>query len=79
MRSLLAFAAAAAFVAPLAASAADAPAPTKVLRHLVYDVTYSARTTHEVKTSGFNGGFGAGTIGDGKPASPRAAAARAST
>ena len=39
MRSLLAFAAAAAFIAPLAASAADAPAPTKVLRHLVYDVT----------------------------------------
>jgi opacity protein-like surface antigen len=64
MRSLLALAVAAAFAAPLAASA-DAPAPIKPLRQLVYDVTYSARTTHEVKSSGFNGGFGAGTSGDG--------------
>jgi hypothetical protein len=64
MRSQLALILALAFVAPLAASAADAP-PAKPLRHLVYDVTYSARTTHEVKTSGFNGGFGAGTSGDG--------------
>ncbi|MDP9104534.1 MAG: hypothetical protein M3N49_01250 [Candidatus Eremiobacteraeota bacterium] len=61
MRSLLAFAAAAAFTAPLAASGADAPAPVKVLRHLVYDVTYSARTTHVVKSSGFNSGYGGGT------------------
>ena len=58
MRSLLAFAVAAAFAAPLAASAADAPAPAKSLRHLVYDVSYSAHTTHEVKSSGFNGGYG---------------------
>ena len=67
MRSLLAFAAAVAFAAPLAASAADAPAPIKPLRQLVYDVTYTARTTHETKSSGFNGGFGAGTNGDGNP------------
>jgi hypothetical protein len=66
MRSLLAFAAAAAFIAPLAASAADAPAPTKVLRQLVYDVTYSARTTHEVKSSGFNGGYGGSGAGNGE-------------
>jgi hypothetical protein len=65
MRSLLAFVAAVAFAAPLAASAADAPAPIKVLRHLVYDVTYSARTTHEVKSSGFNGGYGGGTPTEG--------------
>jgi hypothetical protein len=60
MRSLLALAAAAAFAAPLGASAADAPAPVKVLRTLVYDVTYTAHTTHEVKSSGFNGGYGGG-------------------
>ena len=61
MRSLLAFAVAAAFAAPLAASAADAPPPARVLRQLVYDVTYSARTTHEVKSSGFNGAYGGGS------------------
>lgn len=62
MRSLLAFAAAVVVSAPLAASAADAPAPTvNVLRQLVYDVTYSARTTHEVKSSGFNGAYGGGS------------------
>ncbi|HYW53464.1 MAG TPA: hypothetical protein VE826_05815 [Dongiaceae bacterium] len=61
MRSLLALAVAAALGAPLAASAADAPAPIKPLRQLVYDVTYSARTTHEVKSSGFNAGYGGGT------------------
>ena len=61
MRSLLAFAVAVAFAAPLAASGADAPAPTKPLRTLVYDVTYSARTTHEVKSSGFNSGYGGGS------------------
>jgi hypothetical protein len=66
MRSLLAFAVAAAFAAPLAANAADAPAPTTSLRHLVYDVSYSARTTHEVKSSGFNGGYGgSGPPGEG--------------
>ncbi len=58
MRSLLAFALALGVGAPLAAPAADAPA--KPLRQLVYDVTYSARTTHEVKSSGFNGGYGGG-------------------
>jgi hypothetical protein len=64
MRSLLAFAVAIAFAAPLAASAADAPAPIKPLRQLVYDVTYSARTTHEVKSSGFNSGYGGGGAGN---------------
>jgi hypothetical protein len=67
MRSLLAFAVAVAFAAPLAVSAADAPAPTKSLRHLVYDVSYSARTTHEVKSSGFNGAYG-GTAAPGEGA-----------
>jgi hypothetical protein len=62
MRSLLAFAVAVAVAAPLAASAADAPAPATSLRHLVYDVTYSARTTHEVKSSGFNGGYGGSSM-----------------
>ncbi|MDQ6942197.1 MAG: hypothetical protein M3169_06735 [Candidatus Eremiobacteraeota bacterium] len=63
MRSLLAFAVAAALAAPLAASAADPPVAVsaKPLRQLVYDVTYSARTTHEVKSSGFNGGYGGGS------------------
>jgi hypothetical protein len=64
MRSLLAFAAAVAFAAPLAASAADVPAPIKPLRQLVYDVTYSARTTHETKSSGFNSGYGGGGAGN---------------
>jgi|GEM_PF-748284 hypothetical protein len=61
MRSLLAFAVAAALAAPLAASAADTPAPVKPLRQLVYDVTYTAHTTHEVKSSGFNSGYGGGS------------------
>jgi hypothetical protein len=65
MRSLLALAVAVALAAPLAASAADTPAPVKPLRQLVYDVTYSAHTTHEVKSSGFNGGYGGGTPNDG--------------
>ena len=61
MRSLLALAVAAAFLAPPAAFAADAPAATKPIRQLVYDVTYTARTTHEVKSSGFNSGYGGGS------------------
>ena len=69
MRSLLALVVAVALGAPLAASAADAPAPAKPLRQLVYDVTYSARTTHEVKTSGFNSGYGGGTGMGGDAAS----------
>ncbi|MDQ6925038.1 MAG: hypothetical protein M3154_02215, partial [Candidatus Eremiobacteraeota bacterium] len=68
MRSLLALAATAAFAAP----AGDAPAP-KVLRQLVYDVTYSARTTHEVKSSGLNSGYGGGS-GDAGVASGSGAA-----
>ncbi len=67
MRSLLAFAVAAAVAAPLAANAADAPAPTRVLRQLVYDVSYSAHTTQQVKSSGFNGGYG-GTAQPGEGA-----------
>jgi hypothetical protein len=66
MRSLLAFAAAVAFAAPFAASAADTPAP-KVLRQLVYDVTYSAYTRHEAKSSGFNGAYGGGSPAAGSP------------
>ena len=66
MRSLLAFAAAAAFTAPLAVSAADATAPIPPMRKLVYDVTYSARTTHQVKSSGLNSGYGGGA-GEGNP------------
>ena len=68
MRSLLAFAVAAALGAPLAATAADAPAPTKPLRQLVYDVAYSARSTHEMKTSGLNSGYGGS--GGGTDANP---------
>jgi len=66
MRSLLAFAVVVALAAPLAASAADTPAPAKPLRQLVYDVTYTAHTTHEVKSSGFNGGYGGGGGGMGE-------------
>ena len=66
MRGLLAFSVAATFLAPLGASAADAPAAVKPIRQLVYDVTYTARTTHEVKSSGLNSGYGGGggTAGD---------------
>ncbi|MBV8642402.1 MAG: hypothetical protein JO225_00610 [Candidatus Eremiobacteraeota bacterium] len=46
--------------APLAAAAADAPPPIKVMRTLVYDVTYSAHSSHEKKTSGFNAAYGSG-------------------
>lgn len=61
MRSLLALAVLAVFAAPLAASAAgDAPVRPP-LRSLVYDITYSAHSTHEKKTSGFNGAYGSGT------------------
>ncbi|HEY0382911.1 MAG TPA: hypothetical protein VGC72_12005 [Candidatus Elarobacter sp.] len=74
MRSLLAFAAVAALGAPLAAAAADAPAPTKPLRQLVYDVAYSASSTHQIKTSGLNSGYGgAGT--DANPGSTGSGAA----
>ena len=48
---------------PLAASAADAPQP-RVLRSLVYDVTYAAHTAHQMKTSGLNGAYG-GMSGEG--------------
>jgi hypothetical protein len=57
MRSLLALVVVATLGAPLAASAADAPKP---LRVLVYDVTYTAHTTSETKSSGFNGAYGGG-------------------
>lgn len=65
MRSLLALAVAATLGAPLAASAADAPA-VQPIRELVYDVTYSARTTHELKSSGLNSGYGGGTPTDNR-------------
>jgi hypothetical protein len=57
MRSLLALVVVATLAVPLAASAADAPKP---LRELVYDVTYTAHTTNETKSSGFNGAYGGG-------------------
>jgi hypothetical protein len=60
MRCLLALVVIATLGAPLEASAADAPTP---LRELVYDVTYSAHTTHETKSSGFNGAYGGGQNG----------------
>jgi hypothetical protein len=60
MRCLLALVIIATLGAPLAASAADAPKP---IRELVYDVTYSAHTTHETKSSGFNGAYGGGQNG----------------
>ena len=65
---------AAAFAAPFAASAADAAAPAKPLRQLVYDVTYSARTTHELKTSGLNSGYGGGTPTDSRNATANGSA-----
>ena len=67
MRSLLAFAVAVAFAAPIAAAAADAPAPVKPIRHLVYDVSYSAYSTHQAKSSGFNGAYGGGSPSAGSP------------
>ncbi|HEV3086533.1 MAG TPA: hypothetical protein VGX96_04835 [Candidatus Elarobacter sp.] len=56
MRSLLALGVLAAFIAPAAATAADVP--IKPLRTLVYEVQSSAHSSHEKKTSGFNGGYG---------------------
>jgi hypothetical protein len=64
MRRLLALAAVALLAQPLAASAADAPAP-KPLRTLVYEVTYSAHSMHTKRTSGFNGGYGGDPSGAG--------------
>ena len=68
MRSLLALAAAVAFAAPLAASAADAPAPVKIMRTLVYSVQYSAVTKNEEQTSGFSGAGGGVSMGHGSVA-----------
>jgi len=59
MRSLLALGVLIGFAAPLAASAAG-EAPAAPLRSLVYDITYSAHSTHEKKTSGFNSAYGTG-------------------
>ena len=66
MRSLLAVVATVAFAAPLAAAAADPP-PAKPIRQLVYDVSYSAYTTHQAKTSGINGAYGGGSPASGGP------------
>ena len=57
MRRLLALVALAALVAPIPVTAAP-DAPVRVLRSLVYDVSYAAHTRHDKKTSGFNGGYG---------------------
>jgi hypothetical protein len=59
---LLAIVIAAVFATPLAASAAG-DAPAQPVRSLVYDVTYSAHSLHEKKTSGFNGAYGSGSAG----------------
>ncbi len=56
MRCLLAIGIVAAFAVPAAATAADQP--LKPLRTLVYDVQATAHSTHEKKTSGFNGSYG---------------------
>ncbi|MBV8371371.1 MAG: hypothetical protein JO036_20860 [Candidatus Eremiobacteraeota bacterium] len=61
MRSLLALGIVIAFAVPAAAAAADHP--IKPLRTLVYEVQSSAHTTHEKKTSGFNGAYGGGPGG----------------
>ncbi len=68
MRSLLALAVSVAFAAPLAASAADAPAPAKVVRTLVYTVQLSAVTKNEEQTSGFSGSGGGVSTGHGNVA-----------
>ena len=71
MRTPLALAAVLLVAAPLAASAADPPP----LRTLVFDVAYSAHSTHEKRTSGFNGAYGNGvTSGGAAIAGPATAA-----
>lgn len=60
VRSLLALVLVTTLIAPAAARAAD---PHKPLRELVYDVTFSAHTTHETKSSGFNSAYGGGENG----------------
>jgi hypothetical protein len=64
MRRLLALGALIALVAPMPATAAP-DAPVRVLRSLVYDVSYAAHTRHDKKTSGFNGGYGGDPNGGG--------------
>jgi len=56
MRTAFALAALLAAGAPLGARAADPPP----LRSIVFDVAYSAHSTHEKRTSGFNGAYGNG-------------------
>jgi hypothetical protein len=58
MRRLLALGVLTVLAAPLAAPAAEVPA--RPLRSLEYAVTYSAHSSHEKKTSGFNGAYGGG-------------------
>ena len=65
MRSLLALGVLAALLAPAVATAADPP--LKVLRSLVYDVQWSAHSSHEKKTSGFNNSMGGGPMDPGNP------------
>ena len=63
MRCLLALGVVAAFAVPAVSVAADQP--IKPLRSLVYTVQSSAHSTHEKKTSGFNGSYGSGQPGMG--------------
>jgi hypothetical protein len=71
MRTAFALAAVLAAGAPLAAAADPPP-----LRSLVFDVSYSAHSTHEKRTSGFNGAYGGGLMnGAGGPPSGSATAA----
>jgi hypothetical protein len=69
MRTAFALAALLAAAAPLGARAADPPP----LRSLVFDVSYSAHSLHEKKTSGFNGAYGGG-VSAGAPSGNATAA-----
>jgi hypothetical protein len=64
MRRLLALSALVVLAAPSVALAAP-DAPVRVLRSLVYDVSYAAHTRHDKKTSGFNGGYGSDAAAPG--------------
>lgn len=74
MRRLLALAALAALAVPIPVTAAP-DAPVRVLRSLVYDVSYAAHTRHDKKTSGFNGGYGSDAAAPGVSGSGTASVA----
>jgi hypothetical protein len=66
MRCLLALGIVAALAAPVAAATPAAQdAPIKPIRTLVYEIRSSAHSSHEKKTSGFNGAMGSGAPGSG--------------